>query len=664
MLALQHFGLFGKRRVTRQLSQKSGYYPFTTGQAIVSLSQATQIGQRHGYHSFITRQAIAPFGYTGQKHGYRQFIRQQVILPWSHTAQLGQKYGYHSFMKQQVFVPWSQTVQPDQKHGYYHSITPQAGVPLRHTLQPRQKYGYHKCIAQQAIVPLKRTVKLGQKYGYHPFSTQVARLSKSVRHPQQTSIPQQGHWTREFHDVASILEMPSPTSVPISVQARIQAVRKQKKHTFMKLGDNSTMRELQVLLSPELSEGLITGSTVKVSGMLQQCPPGLEQEYELVANKITIVGQVDPTTYRLQNKYHTPAFLRTIPHLRLRTPRHRLLARLRSNVDYFCSEWFRDHGFVRIHPPVITSSDSEGAGEMFTVAPASQEYSTEYFFHTPKFLTPSSQLHLEAYVLAHSAVWSLGPTFRAEKSETPRHLSEFYMLEAEILTTSISEVMDLVEQLLRSITTKLSASGLLQEFHSTDKYMDPKNDPRVKGDALEARWKGLQTPEPYPRITYTDAITMLEMAYLQKPDLFNNQPKWGQSLALEHEKFLATTIGKNQTPVFVTDYPANVKPFYMLPSSGCVERQTSSCFDLLLPEVAELVGGSLRIDDAEQLRAAMAAKGIVGKNLDWYLELIKYDGLPHGGFGMGFDRLLCYLSGESNVREVVGFPRWVGRCDG
>ena len=514
--------------------------------------------------------------------------------------------------------------------------------PLTHITQPAQRHG------------LNQVAQLRQRYGCHQFNTDSA------------GYPRQVHWTKNFNNVASALDAASPQPVTVTVIARIQTVRNHKKHAFVKLGDGSTTRELQVLLSPEKSTGLTTGSMITVTGVLQPCPPGKEQSHELLADEITIVDQVDPETYPLQKKHHTPQFLRAIPHIRLRTSRHMLLTRLRSEVDWFLSEWFRNHEFIRIHPPVITSTDCEGGGEVFTVTPASQKDTTEHFFHTPKFLTPSSQLHLEAYIHVHKAVWSLGPTFRAEKSDTPRHLSEFYMLEVEILTTSLYEVMHLVETLLRDITTKLSTSRLSQELLSRGRFSELESDPdcRIQGDALRARWQGLLTPEEYPRISYTEAMKMLENFHTKNPLAFANRPVWEHGLSLEHERHITETVGKGKNPVFVTDYPTILKPFYMPPSSSTTRRETCASFDLLFPGVAEVVGGSLRYHNANQVRTAMEKKGLTGDGMGWYLDLYDSGGVPHGGFGLGFDRLLCYLSGETNLREVVGFPRWHGRCEG
>jgi asparaginyl-tRNA synthetase len=276
-------------------------------------------------------------------------------------------------------------------------------------------------------------------------------------------------------------------------------------------------------------------------------------------------------------------------------------------------------------------------------------------------LTVSSQLHLEAFVHEHQKVWTLSPTFRAEKSDTPRHLSEFYMLEAEIRTDKLSEVMVLVENMIRDMVIKLQNTPLAKELlmkHSVeaekDKWLT------LREDVVQRRWQGLKR-SCWPRITYTQAITVLNDAHDTGKAVFKYKPEWKAGLQLEHEKFIASEIGLG-SPVFVTDYPKVVKPFYMLPSQD--RNDTVACFDLLLPETCEVVGGSLREHRLDTLRKSMEQHNLLNPALDWYLDLRRYGSVPHGGFGMGFDRLLGYLAGVENVRDIVPWPRYYGRCDG
>lgn len=404
--------------------------------------------------------------------------------------------------------------------------------------------------------------------------------------------------------------------------------------------------------------------------------------------------------YPIQKKYHSAEYLRTLPHLRLRTPLNALLTRMRSECDFAFAHFFRDRQFIRLQPPLITSSDCEGAGEVFTVSsnesilpkgarlePSQSE--NFLFFRDPKFLTVSSQLHLEAFVNEHQKVWTFSPTFRAERSDTPRHVSEFWMLEAEMQTESLHEVMELVEDLIRSLTLHLQGLGCIEELIRARRgsaHADT-TEPAPGSKLIEQRWQGLLRSS-WPRITYEDAIHRLQDATNTKQAQFQYHPSWDTGLQLEHEKYLVETVG-HSSPLFVTDYPSKIKPFYMLPSTTkmrreSIEHETVSCFDLLLPDMCEIVGGSLREHRTQNLTQAMRAKGLkvapenifshMGTSsqvspslqkgsLDWYVDLRRYGSVPHGGFGLGFDRLLGYLAGISNIKDVVPWPRYYGRCD-
>ena len=373
---------------------------------------------------------------------------------------------------------------------------------------------------------------------------------------------------------------------------------------------------------------------------------------------------------------------------------------MRSECDFAFANFFRDRHFIRLQPPLITSSDCEGAGEVFTVSsnqstsptggsPEDPQTDNVPFFRDPKFLTVSSQLHLEAFVNEHQKVWTFSPTFRAERSDTPRHVSEFWMLEAEMQTESLHEVMELVEDMIRSLTLHLQGLGCIEELIRARRGSTHANkmEPAPGSEFLEQRWQGLLRSS-WPRITYEDAIHRLQDAINTKQAEFQYQPSWGTGLQLEHERHLAETVGHG-SPLFVTDYPSKIKPFYMLPStmnitSEHIEHKTVSCFDLLLPDMCEVVGGSLREHRTQHLTQAMRDNGLnvapetdgfhMGTsaqvspslqkgNLDWYVDLRRYGSVPHGGFGLGFDRLLGYLAGISNIKDVVPWPRYYGRCD-
>ena len=372
---------------------------------------------------------------------------------------------------------------------------------------------------------------------------------------------------------------------------------------------------------------------------------------------------------------------------------------MRSECDYHLAGYFRKRHFVRVQPPIITSSDCEGAGEVFTVSSNSSDSRAnneveatrkekDELFNEPKFLTVSSQLHLEAFIHEHQKVWTLSPTFRAEKSDTPRHVAEFWMLEAEIRTESLEAVMDLVEDMIRDLVGKLQEAGFMEEIlYANLRAKSVDAEASQLPDALRKRWEGLMQAR-WPRITYENAIKRLQDAVESAEAKFFHEPSWSTGLQLEHEKYIASTVGQG-SPVFVTDYPLEMKPFYMLPSAledrvDVAERKTVACFDLLLPELCEVVGGSMREHHLEQLVQSMHNHGLNAStaavsdrsvkdlkrpspseqgNLEWYADLRRYGSVPHGGFGLGFDRLLAYLSGTSNIKDVVPWPRYHGRCD-
>lgn len=401
--------------------------------------------------------------------------------------------------------------------------------------------------------------------------------------------------------------------------------------------------------------------------------------------------------YPLQKKTHSTDFLRTIPHLRLRTPLHALLARLRSECDYHLASYFRDHDFIRLQPPIITSSDCEGAGEVFTVSPNvtanntaekdnSPTQGVDHFFRDPKYLTVSSQLHLEAYMSEHAKVWTLSPTFRAEKSDTSRHLSEFWMLEVEFRTEELSEVTSRVEDMLKVLVKNLRTTSVVQEMLTLKRRdgIDDIEAGKEIASLISRRWADL-IERPWPRVSYSNAIDELKYAARSGAAEFQHRPSWRGGLQLEHERHVAATFGKG-SPVFITHYPQKIKPFYMLPtdtgsSYGSDQQATVACFDLLLPDGCEVVGGSLREHRLDHLSHAMRRVGLNGGkrkhdssnadispsinsgNMEWYIDLRRYGSVPHGGFGLGFDRLLGYLAGIPSIKDVVPWPRYSGRCD-
>lgn len=379
-----------------------------------------------------------------------------------------------------------------------------------------------------------------------------------------------------------------------------------------------------------------------------------------------------------------------MPHLRPRTPFNSALLRFRSEAIATLTQFFATRDFIQTHPPIITSSDCEGAGEVFTVTPATKkdDETDESFFRAQKYLTVSTQLHLEALAQSVGNVWTLSPTFRAERSDTSRHLSEFYMLEAEMsFVDSLSGIMDLTEDMLRHLATTMYTSRVAQELRSpNDKSSGDSAGDRASPEEVDQRWQGLMQAA-WPRLTYTEAIELLKA----EESLFEHEPKWGEGLQSEHEKHIARVVGQGK-PVFVTDYPRAIKAFYMRPTQTQAEtitadtpaaaQDTVECFDLLVPEFCEIAGGSMREHRLPQLLDAMNRHGIVTRtleerthpdvdeataatagSLDWYTDLRRWGCPPHGGFGLGFDRLIGYLSGVQTIRDTVAFPRWYGRCD-
>ncbi|KAL1886132.1 asparaginyl-tRNA synthetase [Paecilomyces lecythidis] len=494
----------------------------------------------------------------------------------------------------------------------------------------------------------------------------------------------------------------------VKVHGFIRSVRKQKRFAFAEISDGSTVQPLQAILTPDQAADLTTGAAVEISGLWKPCPPGKEQSHELQTTDVKVVGASDAETYPIQKKYHSPDFLRQIPHLRLRTPFNSLLSRFRSECIYQLGNVFRSHpsgAFTQVQPPLITSSDCEGAGETFTVIPRESMGSgpdTEHFFRAPKYLTVSSQLHLEAYAAELGNVWALSPTFRAEKSDTPRHLSEFYMLEAEVnFTNDLDSLTDLVEYIIRDLTRRLYDTPAGQEILSAKRTGESGQENSDSGSSLRQRWQNLIDGPKWTRITYTQAIELLQNTVENEGASFDFPPSWSEGLQLEHEKYIVDVIYKG-TPVFVTDYPKKVKPFYMAPSQisekvGAVSPagETVACFDLLMPEICEVVGGSLREHRLPNIIENMREHGLIKTRppradsssspssaelaqetsypyllpnedlayLRWYADLRRWGTAPHGGFGLGFDRFLGYLAGVGSLRDVVPFPRHFGRAD-
>ncbi|KAH7322764.1 hypothetical protein B0I35DRAFT_350479 [Stachybotrys elegans] len=490
---------------------------------------------------------------------------------------------------------------------------------------------------------------------------------------------------------------PGGEAQDVQVSGWVRSVRKTAAARFVDITDGSSMRPVQAVLDKAMPAADIRpGAAVRLTGTwrneaispqsFNESSPSediqMERQQkhtqgvaELRVKAMEILGASDPQTYPIQNKYQSPESLRNIPHLRPRTPVNSTLLRLRSDALAILTQFFFKEKFQQTHPPIITSSDCEGAGEAFNVKAGGKHE----FFKTPKYLTVSSQLHLEALAQALGNVWTLSPTFRAEKSDTSRHLSEFYMLEAEMsFVQDMDEVMDLAQRMLAALAEGLKQLPAAQELEAN--RLDSKEPEErlafqdlVDREELQRRWRGLTSPAKWPRLTYTEAIEKLQPVAEQ----FEHKPVWGAGLQSEHEKFLAREVGYDKAsdallPIFITHYPREIKAFYMLQSSSSPPQGiTVDCFDLLVPDLGELAGGSMREHRQTELEDNMRLHGLevpknrkaTGNTMNWYLDLRRWGCPPHGGFGVGFDRLLSYLTGVPNVREVVPFPRYHERCD-
>ncbi|TAQ85374.1 hypothetical protein B7494_g6303 [Chlorociboria aeruginascens] len=432
--------------------------------------------------------------------------------------------------------------------------------------------------------------------------------------------------------VSRLLETQPIDPENITINGFVRSIRNQKLRSFAAIGDGSSLRPLQALLTPQQAQGLSTGTAVRLSGSWKPSLNPKAQSHELHVEAVDILGEANAATFPLQKKYHTPEYLRTIPHLRSRTPFNSTLLRFRSQCISQLTQFFADQDFIQSHPPIITSSDCEGAGEVFEVAsghkgPATNE-DDGTFFRSPKYLTVSSQLHLEALAQSVGKVWTLSPTFRAEKSDTPRHLSEFYMLEAEMnFAKNLDHVMSFVEKMLENLTRNLHKSAVGQEILSHKGDEDNTSREPIQ---LERRWECMMSGH-WERITYSEAINYLQM----RGPKFNHEPTWGLGLQAEHERFIAAEVGGG-SPVFVTDYPKAIKPFYMSPSeSPDMDHETVSCFDLLVPETCEIVGGSMREYRLPELINSMRARGMIPPgsempldeelgSLKWYVDLRRW----------------------------------------
>lgn len=434
----------------------------------------------------------------------------------------------------------------------------------------------------------------------------------------------------------------------VVVAGWVRTKRESKEFAFIELNDGSCLANLQVFIDATTlgydNIGAInTGTAIAAHGELVESP-GKGQRWELKANLLTVVGHCDDD-YPLQKKRHSDEFLRSIAHLRARTNKYSALTRIRSRLSFAVHQFFQRRGFHYIHTPIITGSDCEGAGEMFRVttldpyrsAGTSAPSAADDFFGKEAHLTVSGQLSVETYCLALSKVYTFGPTFRAENSNTSRHMAEFWMIEPEIAFADIHDDMQLAEDMVRELLS----------FVREDCAEDLDLFARFVDTTLLARLDQVLNSE-FVRLTYTDAIEILQ----KSGRTFEYPPQWGHDLQSEHERFLTEEHFKG--PIFVYNWPREIKAFYMRCND---DGRTVAAMDLLIPQVGELIGGSAREERLDELRARIKQLGFDEKDYWWYLDTRRYGSVPHAGFGLGFERFLMFVTGVANIRDVIPFPR-------
>ena len=435
----------------------------------------------------------------------------------------------------------------------------------------------------------------------------------------------------------------------VKVEGWIRTIRDSKNFGFIELNDGTFMRNVQIVFENNLSNfeeirKYSTGSAISVRGNLVLTPES-KQPFEIKASEIVLEAPSD-SNYPLQKKRHSMEYLRTIAHLRPRTNTFSAVFRVRSLAAYAIHKFFNDRGFVYAHPPIITASDAEGAGEMFRVTTldldnvekvdGKADY-TKDFFGKSANLTVSGQLEAEVFALAFKKTYTFGPTFRAENSNTARHASEFWMIEPEIAFADINDNMALAEDMVKYVVNYVleNAKEEMDFFNSfVEKGLLDKLDNVVNSE--------------FGRINYTDAIDIL----MKNNDNFEYPVKWGTDIQTEHERYLSEKVFKR--PVFVVNYPKDIKAFYMRMNE---DNKTVAAMDLLVPGIGELIGGSQREERLDFLEKRMDEMGVPKDDMWWYLELRKYGGVKHSGYGLGFERLIMYLTGMSNIRDVIPFPR-------
>ena len=442
----------------------------------------------------------------------------------------------------------------------------------------------------------------------------------------------------------------------VEIGGWLRSIRDSKAFGFLVINDGTFFETLQVVYHDTLTNfaeisKLNVGSAIIVKGTLVATPQA-KQPFEIQADEVLVEGTSSPE-YPLQKKRHSFEYLRTISHLRARTNTFQAVFRVRSLIAYAIHQYFQDRDFVYVHTPLITGSDCEGAGEMFRVTtldmenlPKTEDGKIDYsqdFFNKETNLTVSGQLNGETYAMAFRNIYTFGPTFRAENSNTTRHAAEFWMIEPEIAFADLNDDMMLAEGMLKYVISYVMDNAK-EEMEFFNNFVDKGLIERLKG-VLES---------DFGHVTYTEAIEILE----KHNDKFDYRVSWGCDLQTEHERYLTEEIFKR--PVFVTDYPKEIKAFYMKLND---DNKTVAAMDCLVPGIGEIIGGSQREDDYDKLVKRMDELGLKKEDYDFYLDLRKYGSTRHAGFGLGFERCVMYLTGMSNIRDVIPFPRTVNNCE-
>lgn len=441
----------------------------------------------------------------------------------------------------------------------------------------------------------------------------------------------------------------------VTICGWVRTRRDSKKFSFVEMNDGTCFSSIQVITDAaiETYQNVLdasTGSSLVVTGILKESP-GKGQKVEIQATKVELLGVAD-SDYPLQKKRHSREFLRTIAHLRTRTNTFGAVFRVRHAASFAVHQFFHERGFIHLHTPIITASDCEGAGQMFRVStldpdniPRTENKQVDYsqdFFGEETSLTVSGQLEAELFASAMSKVYTFGPTFRAENSNTPRHLAEFWMIEPEVAFCDLAGDMDLAEEFIRYVIEYV-LKNCEEDMQFFNKWVE-------KGiiDSLQSLCKS-----SFERITYTDAIAALEKANKS----FEYPVKWGMDIQTEHERYLTEEYLKK--PVFVTDYPRDIKAFYMRLND---DEKTVAAMDLLVPRLGEIIGGSQREERLDVLKSSMKKHDLDEETYSWYMDIRRYGTTPHAGFGLGFERLIMYLTGIENIRDVIPFPRTPGNA--